>query len=62
MLTGIKSKIYFQVLCYSVDSFDSYTSAECEISPEIKKRFSGVPIILVATKSELSRDQQTDKR
>jgi GTPase SAR1 family protein len=39
--------------------------AESQIVPEVKERFPGLPVILVANKSDLSRDQpeaQADKR
>ncbi len=44
---------------------ESYTSAEVEISTELKERYPAIPIILVANKADLSRDQQeqpADKR
>lgn len=46
------------VLCYACDNPESFKAAEGWISAELKERFPGVPIILVATKSDLARDQQ----
>jgi GTPase SAR1 family protein len=53
-----------QILCYSVDNPDSFTNIENEIWTEVKERFPDIPIILVANKSDLIREeeQQTYKR
>ena len=54
----------YQVVCYSVDNPESYASIENEIAKEAKERFPDIPIILVANKSDLVREeeQQTYKR
>jgi hypothetical protein len=47
------------VLCYSVNDIKSMKEAENVIWPDLRSKFEGVPILLVATKCDL-RDYEED--
>ena len=47
------------LMCYSIDSKESLVNIEEKWAPEMRYFCPGVPVILVATKSDLRRDKQT---
>ena len=45
------------MLCYSVNNRNSFNRVRHELIPEIKKSHSSVPLVIVACKTDLRRDE-----